>query len=192
MKLKISLLHFGVIFLFLTTAAVSIVRADGEYVGQFDTKLVAYTEITERVIFKSVSKDSLRGISVADDTVKLTSNRLINPVGASLVAVLVEEQDAKPFIYVDLNADNSFSDDEKFALRRQETDNPFLWITTVNVPMKNGFFTACPIFIRYYRDYRTSKMSSSDRLLEQSTNVLARGTVDVKGKKNRRAIHLQS
>ncbi len=168
----------------LTTAfSVSSVRADGEYTGQFDTKLVAYTEDTERVIFKSASRDSLRGSKVPDEAVHLTSNRLINPVGPSLVAVLVEEQDAKPLIFVDLNADNSFGDDEKFTLRRQEADNPYLWTTTVSVPMKEGFFTACPIYIRYFRSYQTDEMTIGDRLLEQSTGVLARGTVDVKGKK---------
>jgi len=157
MNVKISALRLAVIFLFLTTSAVSIVRADGEYTGQFDTKLVAFTEDTERVIFKPVSRDGLRGSKVPDEAVHLTSNRLVNPFGASLVSVLVEEQDAKPMIFVDLNADNSFGDDEKFTLRRQETDNPYLWITTINVPVKDGFFTVCPVFIRYFRDIKPKK-----------------------------------
>ena len=183
MNLKFPALRLAVIFLFTTSFAVSFVRADGEYVGQFDTKLVAHTENTERVIFKPVSRDSLRGSKVSDENVHLTSSRLVNPLGPSLVSILVEEQDAKPMIFVDLNADNSFGDDEKFTLRRQETDNPYLWITTVSVPVKDGFFTACPIYIRYFRDYQTDKMMTADRLIEQSTEVLARGTVDVKGKK---------
>ncbi len=156
---------------------------DNQFVGQFDPTLAAYTEDTERVIFKYATKDSLRGSKVEDDDVHLTTNRLQNPTGASLVSVLVEVPDAKPMIFVDLNADNAFSDDEKFTFKRQEKDNPYLWITTINVPMKNGFFTACPIFIRYFRDVKTSKMSDSDRLIEHSTQVLARGAVDVKGKK---------
>jgi peroxiredoxin len=125
----------------------------------------------------------LRGGKVSDESAHLTANRLINPVGASLVSVLVEEPDAKPMIFVDLNADNSFGDDEKFTLRREVSDNPYLWITTFSVPMKDGFFTHCPIYIRYFRNYQTDKMTAGDRLLEQSTKVLARGTVDVKGKK---------
>lgn len=156
---------------------------DNQFVGQFDPTLAAYTEDTERVIFKYAGKDSLKGSKIEDEDVHLTTNRLQNPVGASLVSVLVEIPDAKPMIFVDLNADNVFSDDEKFTFKRQEKDNPYLWITTINVPMKNGFFTACPIFIRYYKDVKTSKMIDSDRLIEQSTQVLARGAVDVKGKK---------
>ena len=183
MNLKFSALRLATIFLLTTAFSVSSVRADGEYIGQFDTKLVAFTEDTERVIFKPVSRDNLRGSKVPNEAVHLTSNRLINPVGASLVTVLVEEQDAKPLIFVDLNADNSFGDDEKFALRREVSDNPYLWITTVSVPMKGGFFTHCPIYIRYFRSFQTDKMTVGDRLLEQSTGVLARGTVDVKGKK---------
>lgn len=183
MNLKISALRLAVIFSFTITLAVSTVRADGEYIGQFDTKLVAFTKDTERVVFKPASKDVLRGGKVPDESVHLTSNRLINPVGASLVAVLVEEQDAKPMIFADLNADNSFGDDEKFTLRREVSDNPYLWITTINMTVKDGFFTVCPIFIRYFRNYQTDKMTIGDRLLEQSTGVLARGTVDVKGKK---------
>ena len=184
MNLKFPTLRLAAIVLFTITFSVSFVRADGgEYVGQFDTKLVADTEDTDRIIFNYVSKDSLRGSKVSDEAVHLTSNRLVNPVGASLVAVLVEEPDAKPMIFVDLNADNSFGDEEKFTLRREVSDNPYLWITTISVPMKDGFFTRCPIYIRYFRDYQTDKMTTGDRLLEQSTKVLARGTVDVKGKK---------
>lgn len=183
MNLKPSALRLAAIFLLTATLAVLSVRADGEYTGQFDTKLVAFTEDTERVIFKPASRDSLRGSKVPEEDIHLTSNRLINPVGASLIAVLVEEQDAKPMLFVDLNADNSFGDDEKFTLRRELADNPYLWITTINVPVKDGFFTVCPIYIRYFRDYQTDKMTAGDRLLEQSTGVLARGTVDVKGKK---------
>jgi peroxiredoxin len=183
MNLKFPALRLAAIVLFTITFAVSSVRADGEYAGQFDTKLVADTEDIDRIIFKPVSKDSLRGSKVSDETVHLTSNRLVNPVGASLVAILVEEPDAKPMIFVDLNADNSFGDDEKFTLRREASDNPYLWITTISLPMKDGFFTRCPIYIRYFRDYQTDKMTVGDRLLEQSTKVFARGTVDVKGKK---------
>ncbi len=183
MILKFTALRLAVMFLLTTAGSVSIVRADGEFLGQFDTTLVAHTQDTERVIFKRVFTDSLRGTKVAEEDSHLSSSRLQNPVGASLVAILVEEQDAKPQIFVDLNADNSFSDDEKFTLRREKTDNPFLWITTINVPVKNGFFTSCPIFIRYFRDVKTDKMTAEDRLIQQSTGVFARGTVDVKGKK---------
>ncbi|MCY7375632.1 MAG: hypothetical protein LH472_06630 [Pyrinomonadaceae bacterium] len=185
MKLKNYARRFSVALLLLAAQTYAGSKLDAnEYVGQFDPTLVAYPEDTERIIFKPVSADSLRGAKIPDADVHLTANRLQNPVGASLVAILVEEADAKPMIFVDLNADNSFGEDEKFTFKRQEKDNPYLWVTTVAVPVKNNnLFTACPIFIRYFRDYQTAKMSKNDRLLEQSTQVLARGSVDVKGKK---------
>ncbi len=183
MNLKISgALRFAVIVLFLTQAFLA-ARAD-EFVGQFDTTLAADKENLERIVFKAAAKDSLRGVNNLSETVHISTNRLQNPTGqASLVAFLVEEEDEKPLIYIDLNADNNFGDDEKFIFKREKSDNPYLFITTFNVPVKNSFFTACPIFLRYFRDYQTSKMTAGDRLLEQSTGVWARGAVDVKGKK---------
>lgn len=184
MKLK----NFALCSVVLCLSVVSTVFSnpnpdDSQYVGHFDPALAAYTQDTERIIFKFAGKEILKGSKVEDEDVQLTTNRLQNPVGASLVSVLVEVPDAKPMIFVDINSDNSFSEDEKFTLKRQEKDNSYLWITTINVPVKNNFFTTCPIFIRYFREYRTSKMTESDRLVEQSTGVMARGSVDIKGKK---------
>lgn len=175
----------AVIFLFSANQIVSAARGgDGEFVGQFDTTLVADKQSKERLVFKPASKDNFKGSKAFTETAHITTNRLQNPSGqASLVAVLVEEEDEKPQIFVDLNADNNFTDDEKYILKREKSDNPYLLITTINVPVKNSFFTVCPIFLRYYRDIKTDKMTDSDRLVEQTNGVLARGTVDVKGQK---------
>lgn len=183
--MKTCALRLAVIFLFLTTQAFSIARGgDNEYVGQFDTKLVAQTEDLERVIFKPVSKSALKGSKTFSETAHVTTSRLVNPTGhPSFVSVLVEEEDEKPVIFVDLNADSNFSDDEKFIFKREKSDNPYLMTTTINVPLKNSFFTACPVFLRLFRDYQTEKMTADERLLQQSTEVFARGTVGVKGKK---------
>ncbi len=185
MKPKINtfcLLAICVLFLTIQTFAKSAFD-DNQYVGQFDTTLAAYTEDTERVIFNRAANESLRGSKIEDEDAYLSANRLQNPVGASLVSVLIEVPDAKPMIFVDINADNSFSEDEKFTFKREEKDNPYLWIAIVNVPVKDAFFKQCPIFIRYLRDVKTQKMLDSDRLIEQSTKVMARGAVDVNGKK---------
>lgn len=184
MKLNNNALRFVVTLLFLLGAA-SIVHAGGsEYVGQFNTTLIANTENLERTIFNFSTNSNLKNSLKLSDTAHITTNRLVNPTGkASLVAVLAEELDEKPVIFVDLNADNNFSDDEKFTFRREQNDNPFLFITTVKVPVTNSIFTACPIFLRYFKDVQTGKMTPSDRLVQQSTEVLAHGTVDVQGKK---------
>jgi len=49
--------------------------------------------------------------------------------------------------------------------------------------MKAGFFTSASIFVEYFERVQTSKMTDDDRLIRQTTEVLARGTVDVNGKK---------
>lgn len=177
-------MRLAVVCLFLTVQAFSAVKGDSEYAGQFDTTLVANSENLERIIFNPVSGNNIKSGKTFSETAHFTGSRLLNPTGqASLVAVLVEEEDEKPLIFVDLNADNSFSDDEMFVFKREKSDNPYLMITTINVPVKNSFFTNCPVFLRLFRQYQTTKMTDADRLLQQSTEVLARGTVDLKGKK---------
>ena len=186
MNLKIFSLRLVIVVLFLITQAFSMAFAFGsdEYIGQFETTLVAHKENLERIIFKVATKDGLRGLNNLSDTVHISTNRLQNPTGqSSLVAFLVEEEDEKPLIYVDLNADNNFTDDEKFVFKREKSNNPYLLITTFNVPIKNSLFTSCPVFLQYFRDVQTSKMTDGERLLQQSTEVMARGSVDVKGKK---------
>ncbi len=186
MNLKLFTVRLAVIVLFLTTQTFLHARANSgdEFAGQFDTTLAADKENLEKIIFGSASRDDLRGVKNLSATVHISSNRLQNPTGQfSLVAFLVEEEDEKPVIYVDLNTDNNFTEDEKFTFHREQSDNPYLFVTTFNVPVKNSFFTACPVFLRYFRNYQTAKMTKDDRLLQQSTGVLAHGAVDVKGKK---------
>lgn len=184
MKLNNNAPRFVLTFLFLIFAA-SIVRAGGsEYVGQFDTTLIANTENLERTIFNFSTNPNLKTTLKLSDTAHITTNRLVNPTGkASLVAVMVEELDEKPVMFVDLNADNNFTEDEKFTFRREQNDNPFLFIAIVKVPVTNSFFTVCPIFLRYFKDVQTGKMTPSDRLVQQSTEVMAHGTIEVQGKK---------
>lgn len=183
MKLNKSALYlFAVACLFLTIKGFSNTKLDDvQFVGQFETALVANKENTERVIFKT---GSLKGGKGFGKTAHVTTNRFVNPTSKfTLTAVLVEEVEVNPLLFVDLNADNSFGDDEKFTFRQEAKDNPYLWITTVNVPVKDGFFTSCQMFVRFYKEIKTAKMTDDDRLLEQSTAGFARGTVDVKGRK---------
>ncbi len=183
MNLKIFTLCALAVCLFLAAQTFAKpVSDDAQYIGQFEKILAANREDTERIVFKT---GNLKGSKVFSETAHITTNRFINPTTGkpSLTAVLVEDEEAEPLIFVDLNADNSFGDDEKYTFQREEKDNPYLWKTMVNVPFKDGFFTSCRMFVRFYKDIQTGKMSEGDRLLEQSTAGFARGTVDVKGKK---------
>lgn len=185
MKLKYAALCFAFATLFVLTGASTAIRAGGaEYNGQFETTLVANTEDLNRVIFKPISGSNVNVSKSFSEDAHLTSNRLPNPTRQpSLVAVLVEEPDEKPVLLVDLNADNQFSDNEKFTFSREEKDNPYLFVLTVNLPVKNSFFTVCPLFLRYFKDVQTAKMTEDDRLFQYSSGVFARGKVDLKDKK---------
>ena len=183
MTQKIKPLFFAIVLLL---SAVGLVFADGdkEYSGQFETTLAANLEDPERVVFKYVTADKIKGETAFSPTAHLAVTRLYSPQTEkfSVLALLVEEKKDDPQIFVDLNGDNQLGNNEKFTLKQQTTDNPYLWIATVNLPVKDNFFTACPLFLRYFRTYKTDKMTADDRLITQSTEVLARGKVAVNGK----------
>ncbi len=173
------------VFLLLTAATFVSAGNDKEYTGQFDTALAANVEDFEQVIFKYVTADKIKGETTFSETAHLAAGKLYNPQTGkfSVPALLVEEKNEKPQIFVDLNGDNQFGDDEKFTLAQQTEDDSYILAATVNLPVKDSFFTACPLFVRYFRTYKNDKMTAEDRLMTQSTDVLARGNVDVNGKK---------
>ncbi len=179
LKIKLT---FALFFLTLTVTCSNILADDAEFIGQFESNLVANSENTERVIFKLAK--GLKGENNFSETAHLTAARLFNPQTGkfSTLALLAEEQDEKPVIFVDLNGDNNLKDNEKVVLKREDPKNPYLWIATVNLPTEDKLFTNCPIFIRYFRNYKTEKMTEGERLFQQSTEVMARGKVMMNGK----------
>jgi thiol-disulfide isomerase/thioredoxin len=48
--------------------------------------------------------------------------------------------------------------------------------------LRDDFFKTFSIHIRYFKSYTTGKMTREDRLITQTTTVMARGKVNVKGK----------
>jgi thiol-disulfide isomerase/thioredoxin len=182
--MNFKILSCALLFLF---SGVVLYAGDGEYTGQFDTALVPNTENFEKVVFKHVTTAGFKGESALDPDAHVASGRLYDPQTGkfSALASLVEaaDEESKPLIYVDLDGSGNFSDGEKFIFQQSEKDNPYLWNVTVNLPVKNSFFTACPLFLQYFKQVRVEKMSAEDRLLTQSTDVMARGKIEVKGKK---------
>ncbi|MGH9820778.1 MAG: TlpA family protein disulfide reductase [Pyrinomonadaceae bacterium] len=168
-------------------AGKSVFAAPGgkEYTGQFDPGLIPNTEDFERVILKYSSSASFKEHLDLPDPAHFAAGRLIDPVSEqhSVLTLLVEEPDKAPVIYVDSDGDNSFSASEKYTFKPQEEDDPYLWNVTAEIKLKDGPFKTCPVFIRYFKSVQTSKMGAEDRLLTQSTVVMARGQIDVDGKK---------
>jgi thiol-disulfide isomerase/thioredoxin len=158
--------------------------AGGEFTGRFDPALATNPEETDRVIFKhSTYMDRWKDAGSFGPETHYTSAQLFDPLTgqASLLALLVEVKGEDPIILVDQNDDNKITAAEKFEMKNP--DNPYLWEAVVTIPVKAGFFTSAPIAIEYFQSIRSEKMTDDDRLIRQTTGVLARGTVDVNGKK---------
>lgn len=155
-----------------------------EFLGKFDDVLVPAVEDFEQIVFAHVQSAQLKDIGQFGPDAHYASSRLFDPrtKKSSLLALLVEEEDEKPIIYVDVNGDDKLSEDEKLTLVQSKEDNPFLWKTTALLPIKTGFFKSCPIFLQYFKSIRMDKMTADDRLITQSTDVFARGKVDINGK----------
>lgn len=156
-----------------------------EYIGQFDKNLAANIEEFERVILKRDAADKWAGLGSFASSANFSSGRLSNPQTGqfSVFALLVEKGNDAPVIFADVNDDRKLTSDEKFPLVQEKKDNPFLWTTTIPIGLKEGFFSSCPIFVRYFKSIQTEKMTTGDRLVTQSTEVMAKGSVDVKGRK---------
>ncbi len=158
---------------------------DAEYTGQFSPALVPNVTDFERIVFKPAPAQRFGGQIKLPPDARLTSARLIDPksLDRSILSLLVEEEGEDPFIFVDTNGDNALTDDEKYVLKKEKEDNPFLWETTAELKLKEGPFKTCPIFLRYFKSVRFEKMTPDERLVTQTATVMARGTVDAAGKK---------
>ncbi len=155
-----------------------------DYTGQFEPALVANVEDHERVVFKGDTGARLAKLGPFEEDTHFSVARLFDPRTGeySMSAFLVEELDSKPLLFVDVNDDGTISADEKFTMARSRKDSSYEWEAMITLALKEGRFTSCPIFVQYLRSVMTDKMTRDDRLILQSTEVMARGSVDVKGK----------
>lgn len=188
--MKIYLRISSSLLAFFLSSSISIFAGDAEFSGQLDKTLVANTEDFEKVFFKYASPEKMKIAAAFGENAHLTSGRLYHPQTGkfSVAALFVEEpgedeNGKNPFIYVDLDADGKFSDSEKFTFEQEKNDNPYIWNATVNLPVKDNFFTHCQLFLQYFKSVKVDEMTDNDRLITQSTEILARGNVDIKGKK---------
>lgn len=179
MKMRDLTLSFCVL-LFLS---VCVFGRGGEFIGQFDPSLVPNTDDSERVVFRGDSGERVKAAGTFKPDAHFAIGRLLDPQTGqySVLAFLVEEKGSEPSIYVDSNDDHQISADEKYVFQRN-ADDTYVWHTTAVLRIKEGFFKSCPVFIRYLKSYKIDKMTTEDRLMTQSTEVLARGKVNVNGK----------
>jgi len=159
---------------------------DNEYTGKFDPQLAANRESLDQVIFRplrDLSKIKLAKPLDSDTTV--TAARLYHaPTDkAAVLALLVEPDGEPPFLYVDLDMNNAMDENEMVPLKRGEDDNPYLLEAVIKQPLKEGFFQNFPLFVQYFKGVRWDEMKEGERLIVQSNEAFARGTIEIEGKK---------
>ncbi|HKQ52086.1 MAG TPA: redoxin domain-containing protein [Pyrinomonadaceae bacterium] len=160
---------------------------DVEYFGKFQAELLAHKEDMDQVVFKPLRDFSkIKFATPLESGVSVTAGRLFHPLQdkSSLLALLVEPEDeSEPYLYADLDQDGVMADAERFALKREEEDNPYILTTTLRLPMKSALFESYPVVVQYFKEVRMDEMAEDERLILQSKEAFARGEVDIAGRK---------
>lgn len=157
---------------------------DGEITGQLEPTLVTNNEDLDKVVLRGVQRSQLKGTIDLPDGAHLAATRLTDPrtQKASIMILLVEDLGMDPIVFVDINGDDQLATTERFTLKPEEEDNPYLWETTVGLVATDGPFRSIPIYIEYFKSIKIDKMGPNDRLIRQSTTVMARAKVAIGGK----------
>jgi thiol-disulfide isomerase/thioredoxin len=169
----------------MLSSPAALLAAD-EYTGQFMLELEADQENLDKVVFQpATGRLPFNLPPTLGSGANVTFSFLYNPHNEKLEvpALLVEEQDEPPYLWVDANLNKSFEETEKVPLERDEEDNPYIWEGTVNIPLQKGVFKTFPLFVKFFRGVKWDEMDDDDRLILQSNEVYARGFVDIQGKK---------
>jgi peroxiredoxin len=177
-----NLFLFLVLFLCLSSITFA---GDTEYTGTFNPDLVADKEDLDQVIFRPVNLSRVKLEVPLENGQSATAGRLYHAPSdkSSILAVLVQPEEEDPFIYADLNLDGALTKDERFTFHRKEENNPYIFELTLNVPLSGSIFRTVPLFLQYLKGVQWDELKEGERLIEQSKNCYARGTVDIKGRK---------
>jgi peroxiredoxin len=157
-----------------------------EFIGKFEPNLAPNKDDLDHVIFKPFRDLSkVQFAKRPESGATITAGRLYHaPTDkAAILALLVEPDGEPPCVYADVDLNNTMDANEKFDLSNDDSGNPYIWQTTVNVPLKEGFFQSFPVFVQYFKNVETDEMGKDDRLILQATRVFARGHVEIQGRK---------
>lgn len=160
--------------------------AGDEYTGQFVPELEPERDNLDKVVFQPVAGQTIVKLPAGIETdTNVTFAFLYNPNNEKLEvpALLIEPAGESPYLWVDANLNKSFEGNEKFPLKREEEDSPYLWNGTINISLQKSVFKTFPLYVRFFRGVKWDEMRDEDRLLLQSSEVYAKGYVDLQGKK---------
>jgi thiol-disulfide isomerase/thioredoxin len=159
---------------------------DTEFMGSLDGELIPNTSGLDQIIFRPVKDLSKIKLAVTlPSDANVTAGRLYDPLRdkSAILTLLVQPEDEQPFLYVDLNLDNSMTEDEKHELKREQERNPYILQTTVQLAFKNALFKTYPILVQFLKDVEWDELKEGERVVLQSKEAFAKGTVDVQGQK---------
>jgi len=159
--------------------------SDNEYTGKLDPQLVVDRDNQEQVIFrplKDLSKVKLA--KPVSEGATVTAGRFYHALSdkSAVLALLVEPEGEPPFIYADVNLDNSLDENERFELSKGEDGNPYIWEATIKEPLTGGPFRDFPLFVQYFKNVRMDDLKEGERLLLESRKAFAKGTVQIQDK----------
>jgi thiol-disulfide isomerase/thioredoxin len=157
-----------------------------EFTGKFEPKLAPDKDDLDQVVFKPFRDQSkIQFAKAPESDATITAGRFYHPPTdkAAILTLLVEPDGEPPYLYADVDLNNTMDAGEKFEFSNSESGNPYIWETTVNVPLKEGFFQSYPIFVQYFKNVRWDEMGPDDRMILQSTKSFAQGYVEIQGKK---------
>jgi peroxiredoxin len=158
---------------------------DQEYTGKFESQLVVNRDSLEQVVFKPIRElPKIQVVKPPEGDSTVTAGRLYHAPSdkSAILALLVEPRNGEPYLLADVDANGTLDEKERFPFSREEPDNPYIWQTTVNEPLKDGFFQSFPLLVQYLKRVRTSEMTEGERLILESRSAFARGSVDIQGK----------
>src|SRR6266404_5587104 len=108
-------------FLLFSGLFVMVSRAgDTEYLGTLESELVPNTQDLDQITFRPVRDLSkIKTAKPLEQGGSVTAGRLYHPPSdkSSILTVLVEPEDGAPYLYADLNLDNTLTEDERFELK---------------------------------------------------------------------------
>src|SRR5262249_10850876 len=155
-----------------------------EYTGKFEPQLASNPDDLEQIVFKPVpNTSSLKFARPIEAEATVTAGRLYQATSDkfAVLALLVEPRGEDPYLYADVNTNNIMDEDERFAFK--ETDDPYILLTTVNEPLKEGPLKTFPVLVQYFKGVESDEMKPGERMILSSKAAFAVGTVDIQGKK---------
>lgn len=174
----------SVFFLLFQTTLTGRILVDSDYLGSFDTELVAHTGDLDQIIFRPVRDlGKIKFAAPLEGENHLTAGRLYDPMRdkSAILAVLIEPEGDQPFLYADVDQDNVLGAHEKISLEAEEDGNPYILQATIALPLKNPLFKTFPIVVQFFKDVIWDELKEDERLILQSKAAMARGRVNIAG-----------